>query len=240
MAQRELQRGRLERYAVAFTYPGEVPHPGEHVVRHDLVLVTGLRRGLSEHASVEDAAEDHADAAPCTLRQQFLRATLIEERVAACEQDAVDASVPGEPRQHSGLVHAHADGTDHAVTAQTLQRPVRTVHRLRVVIVRVVNENDVESLQAEPAEAFLDAAHDRVVGEIELGVEGEPPGFDLLPGDLTPFDGQEPLPVLADVDRDDSLAQHADPGEQQADEVHDVLPFGGTAGAEVLFELLEL
>src|SRR5213076_357526 len=25
---------------------------------------------------------------------------------------------------------------------------------------------------AEPAEAFLDAAHDRVVGEIELGVEG--------------------------------------------------------------------
>jgi hypothetical protein len=38
---------------------------------------------------------------------------------------------------------------------------------------------------------------------IEIGVEDEAPGFDLLPGDLTPFDGKEPVPVLADVDSDD-------------------------------------
>ena len=63
-------------------------------------------------------------------RQQLVERDLVEQRVAAGQQEAVEVGLAGEAGQHLGLVHAGADRPDDALRAQLGERLVGAVERL--------------------------------------------------------------------------------------------------------------
>ena len=75
-----------------------------------------------EHAGIEWAAEDDCDVLLHAERQQFGERVLLQQRVAAGEQDAVDVGVAREAQAHLRLVQPDADRRDRAGGAQRLQR----------------------------------------------------------------------------------------------------------------------
>jgi hypothetical protein len=85
------------------------------------------------------------------------------------------------PGEHLRLVHACAHGADNAFRPQLVERAVRAMQGVVEVAVRVVDVQDVQALDAEPLAAFLDRAHDAVVGEVEDRVHRRGPE-ERLPG----------------------------------------------------------
>jgi hypothetical protein len=130
-----------------------------------------LGAGVGQDAAVEDAAGDDRDAASHAERQKLLRAAPVQERVAAGEQEAIEIRLAGKASQHLGLVHSRADRRDRAVRAQPVERAIRAAQRLVVMVVRVVDQQHVDTIEGEPREAFLDRAHHTVIREIENGIE---------------------------------------------------------------------
>ena len=61
-------------------------------------------------------------------RQKVVEAALLEQRVAAGQQEAVRVAVGGEADTGLGLVDADADRPDHLLAAQLGQRPIGAVH----------------------------------------------------------------------------------------------------------------
>ena len=110
-------------------------------------------------------------------RQQLVERALVEERVAVGEQEDVHVGLAGEPREHRRLVHAGADRPDHALGAEPLEGRPRPVDRGLPVVVRVVDERDVDPVEAEPLEALLERAADAVGGVVEDESDG--PGADV-------------------------------------------------------------
>src|SRR5205807_7321136 len=95
-----------------------------------LVVVGRTRSGVRQDSAVEDAAGDDGDAALRTEGKQLDQPGLVEQRVPAGEEEAVEVSLAGEPRQHRGLVHAGADRADHTLPAEPVERGVRPPERL--------------------------------------------------------------------------------------------------------------
>lgn len=78
-------------------------------------------------------------------------------------------------------------------------------------------------------------------GGVEFGVELEAPGVGLVPGECTVLDGEELVAMLRiDADGDAGFAEKGDAGEEEAEEVHDVLPLDVALVAEVGGEFFEL
>jgi hypothetical protein len=68
----------------------------------------------------------------------------------------------------------------------------------------------------------------------------QPPRVDFLPGHTAVADGEKAVAVLFHADHDDAVTQKGDAREQEANQVHDVLPTDLAPSPEVLFQLLEL
>ena len=83
--------------------------------------------------------------------QQFLQRDLVEQRVAAREQEAVEVRLARKPRQHLRLVHARPDGADDTVGAQLVERAIGAVQRVLEMVVGVVDVEDVQAFDAEPS-----------------------------------------------------------------------------------------
>ena len=111
------------------------------------------------------------------LGQELLQRALFQQRVAPGQQHAVEVARLDEARAGVGLVDAHADCADDAGAAQIVERAVARVHHCPETLLEhgavlggpeidVVDQGDVDLLQAEPHVRVLQRAHDAVVGVV--------------------------------------------------------------------------
>jgi hypothetical protein len=158
VTQGEPQCCRGQRYAVPGAGIPEPAGPGQQGGRRRGIVVACAVTGIGQDAAVEHAARQHGDAAPLAQREQAGRRRVVEQRVAAGHQHAVQVAALDEPGQRRRRVHAGADGADRALGAEFGQRGVRLVRRLLHEVVGVVDEYDVHPVEPEPFQAFLQAA----------------------------------------------------------------------------------
>src|SRR3989442_783351 len=95
MTERERDGDRLERYLPLPTDGRQPAHSLPQLRSGRCVVVGAEAVGARQDAAVEDAAGDHVDPSLETERQQLDRRALVEECVAAGEQEAVDVGVAG-------------------------------------------------------------------------------------------------------------------------------------------------
>ena len=103
-------------------------------------------------------------------RQEFLQRVLVQERVAAGEQHAVEVAGLKEAHGRVSLVEAKAHRLDHTLAPQLVHSSVGTLHGLAEALVRqfepvgphvhVVQEQDVDAGKAEP---HSDCSKERMV-----------------------------------------------------------------------------
>src|SRR4029079_18030218 len=70
-------------------------------------------------------------------------------------------------RQHRRLVHAGADGPDHALRPEAFEGGPGSLDRLSPVVIGIMDEGAVDPGQAEPLEALLERASDAVGAVVE-------------------------------------------------------------------------
>src|SRR6266436_6897669 len=100
----------------------------EELRRRGLVVVMRAVLGVGQDAAVVDAAGDDRNAALDAFGQQLLEGDLVQQGVAASQQEAVEVAFTGESRKHLGLVHAGAHSSDGAVGAQAIERSICASH----------------------------------------------------------------------------------------------------------------
>ena len=110
---------------------------------------------MDQDAAVEHATREDRDTAALALRQQRHGGTGVEQRVTAGDEHAVQVGAGQEPLQHLDLVHADAHGPDDTLRAKIGEGRVRLVERLPPVLVRVMDQHDVNTVDAQPAHAGL-------------------------------------------------------------------------------------
>ena len=124
--------------------------------------------------------------------QQLRERLLVEERVAAGEQEHVQIALPGEPGEHRRLVHAGADRPEDALARAAGEGPGR---RRSMAACQWSSgswmKRDVDALQADPLEALLDRPADPVGAVVEdrpdrpgRRVEGVVLAVERLPVDI--------------------------------------------------------
>jgi hypothetical protein len=156
--QRELEGGGGQRDAVPGAGVAHQAGAGEHGGRgRGVVVGAGVVRA-GQDAAVEHAGRQHRYAAPLAHREQLGRGRLVEQRVPARDQHAVQVAALGQPGQGGRGVHPGPDGPDHALVAEGRQRRVGLVGRLRHEVVGVVDEHDVHPVEPEPFQALRQAA----------------------------------------------------------------------------------
>ena len=126
----------------------------------------GRRRVPREEAAVEDTRCDHRDAPFHAERQQFVEGALLEQCVPACQHEGVHVGVAGELGQHRGLVHAGTDSGDDTLSPQLFERRIPVPERSFPVVVRVVEIDEIDAVEAEPLETGFERAKDAVAAEI--------------------------------------------------------------------------
>jgi hypothetical protein len=75
---------------------------------------------------------------------------------------------------------------------------------------------------------------------IEFSVQCEPPALDILPRYVAAANGQKPIAILVNPERDETVSQDYDTREQQPNQMHHVFPAYLTVISKILFQLLEL
>lgn len=128
--------------------------------------------GVGEQSGVEDATDDGTDAAGGGERQQFGQTVLVEQGVAAGEEDGVDVRVADEAGEQLGLVHANADRSDDSLVPHPCELRVGLVEGLRGMSLGVVEVDDVYPVQAKPLQAVLDRPAHAVGTEVSAPAVG--------------------------------------------------------------------
>ena len=167
MGERELDRRRLERDSVAVADGLERERPLEPDLVDGRVVERSAGPRVGEQPAVVDAAGDDRDAALGAQRKQLGERVVIEQRVAAGEQEAVEIGRAREASEHRRLVHAGSDRANRALVPQTLERAERDAGRLVVVLVGVVDVQHVDAVEREPLEALGDRAKHALLAEVE-------------------------------------------------------------------------
>ena len=90
------------------------------------------------------------------LRHEVDARRLVEEREATGNHHAVQIGVAKEEARRLDDVRADRHGPHGAFAAEPVERRVRAVDRLREVIVRVVDVDDVDPVETESLEARLE------------------------------------------------------------------------------------
>ena len=165
---------------VALADRGDRPRPLDDLRRCIAVVVAPAagRLPLGEKAAVEDAGGDDSDTAFLAEGKEVVEAVLLEERVPAREHHHVDVGVPHEVGEHRRLVHPGADRRHGALRAQLRERRIAGREHLVPVVVRIVEVDDVDPVEAEALQALRERASDPVAAEVPAaavrGGNGEP------------------------------------------------------------------
>ncbi len=152
--------------------------PGDDLGRRGLV-VPGVPAG--EDAGIQRAADDNRCADLLAFGQQIIERRLLEQGVAAGEQESVPIAPIQSLEQHLPLVDADADRAHRAGRSQFFERSIAAVaqsaHHSRMgfpaVLHRadIVHVEDVDPCQPEPLKAVLERAHDSVIGVVVDRIE---------------------------------------------------------------------
>src|SRR5262245_9072972 len=165
MRQREVQRGSLDRNAVALGDDPDAFDPGEDLGRRRLIFEACA---ACENAGTVGATHDDVDVLSGGLWHQALqRALMIEQRIAAGQQDGVRFDYLDVEEQFARryAIDAEAPALDDAVVPQLRQCAERArARRLELcqpgVTVEipgdVVDPHEVEAIDSEPLEAVVD------------------------------------------------------------------------------------
>ena len=149
--------------------------------RRRIVEPCVLDRSAGEDAGVVGPAEDDADAALLAQRQEGFQRFLFEQRVASCQQEAIEVAGLGERLTGLPFVESATDGLDETLLAQRQNRFVSSRHRFLehigkpvalVAMIDVVDEEDVDAVGAEAIEAVLERTHRAVVAVVVEAREG--------------------------------------------------------------------
>ena len=212
MGQREL----AGRGAQVDRVPGrrlfQTPHLGDDLRRRLHVVVArpvgaALRAG-GQDAAVVGPAGDDADVLLQAQRQQLVQRALLQDRVAAGQQEAVEVAGARQAHQHLALIHAGADRADHALRAEPVQHRVGAVHHFREVLVRIMDVHDVQAVDAQPRQAVLQRALDPVGAVVVVALDH--PGARAVPGLGESAGARHVLEPPADLGRQHvAVARHA-------------------------------
>jgi hypothetical protein len=181
MRERELQRRRAQRRAMAGAHRLDAAHPLQDLRRRVGVPELGARHGAGgEDARGERGRERDRDAALDAERQQLRQRRRVEQRVAAREHEHVEIAVAREALEDPDVVDADTDRLDHALAAQAIEGAIRAFHRLAVARLQlvagpfridVVDVRDVDARQGEPLQAVLERAQRAVMAVVVDDVE---------------------------------------------------------------------
>ena len=167
MGERELDGRGAERDAVPVADLADPSGPLDNLRRRGRVVEPAPGPRVREQPAVHDPADEHRDAALLAGRQQLVEGALFEERVAPGEEDGVHVGLADEAGEHLRLVHAGPDGPDRALLAEPGEGRVRPVERGPPVVVRVMDQRDVDPVEPEPLHALLDRPPDAAGGVVE-------------------------------------------------------------------------
>ena len=171
MAERESQRGVGDRDTVAPADGGNALGALQDVRRRRAVPVGRARARVGQHAAVERCRGEHRDAALPAQRQELVGGGLVEQRVAPCDQHAVEVRFTNEAHGRCGVVDSRAHGADDALLAELDQRGHGLPDRLVQVVLRVVNVDELDPVEAEAAEAVLERPTDALAAVIAHSTE---------------------------------------------------------------------
>ena len=122
---------------------------------------------VREEPTVEDATDDHIDSARRARVEQHRQRTLFEERVTTGEQQTVDVELGDKAGRHLRLVHSSSERADQPFFAHTDQLRECALSCVVLVIIGVVHEDDVDSVEPKAFEALLERATGRAGRVVE-------------------------------------------------------------------------
>jgi hypothetical protein len=140
--------------------------------RQVVVGGAGPGRLARQQPAVEHAGGDHRDAALLAQRQQHVQRRGVQQGVAAGQQHHVHVGVQHQVGEHLPLVHPRADGADHPGRAELVQGRVGRLDRLTPVVVRVVQQRDVDAAEPEPLQAGVQRPPHAVGAEVPDALVG--------------------------------------------------------------------
>src|SRR6266702_4320910 len=118
MGERELECRRLQRHAVPLANGVDAAGPLDQFRRREAVVVRDSRPRVREDTAVEETAEDNRDSAFQAERQELPQCRLVEQGIAAGEEEAIELRVARKADEQLDLVHPGAHGVDRAVGPQ--------------------------------------------------------------------------------------------------------------------------
>jgi len=129
----------------------------------------GLRVG--QDPAVEDTAGDDGDPALHAEREELRKAFVVEKRVAAGHEEAVHVGLACEAAEHGDLIAPDPDGTDRSLALQLFECRVGARQGPLGVVVRVMNERNVDAVEAKSGKTFAEGAQSPLTAEIEDGIQ---------------------------------------------------------------------
>jgi hypothetical protein len=187
----ELQGGGGEARAEALADAFEPADTRQHVRRRRVVVERAPWPG--EDAGVVGSADHHADAAALARREQAVQRRLLQQRIAAGEQEEVGIELGQHALARGDLVDAKADRGDRAGSAQLVERlpaaasgqlrPPALVGRRRAVRPRlgVVDVEDVDAAEPEPLETRVERGQHALATIVEAHLQRRRCDVDACP-----------------------------------------------------------
>src|SRR6266851_8106783 len=113
MVQRKLQRGTGEGDAVRAAHHLDAAYPLHHLGRRRMIVVGRTGDGAGrQYAGIERPADDDCDVSRNAERQEAVERRLLEQRVAAGEEEAIEITGLGETLAGLPFIDADADRAD--------------------------------------------------------------------------------------------------------------------------------
>ena len=167
MGERELDRRSADRDPVPLADRADAHGALDQGGRGGGVVEEGPRVRVCEDPAVHHTADHDRNALLEAQRQKFPQGTLVKERVAPRNEKRIEVAHAGEPREHLNLIHAGTDRPHDALLAQTLQSRQRAPDRILPMVVRIVDVEDVQPIETEPAQARLHRSEHAVGAVVE-------------------------------------------------------------------------
>ena len=215
MPKRKLEGGGKQRNRVRSTdlveCRGTLHRTGRQ--RERGIRCAGSRAG--KNAAIEHAGGDDRDAFALAQGKQLSQRRLIEQRVSAGCEKAVERSDLRQANQNFCVVHPGADGADHALRAQLRQRGEGIRQRGFDIVVAIVDVQNVDAVEAEPFEALLMRPAHTLGAKIEDGVQAAI--WRVIRGELQCMGRGPATEEIADLRRD-HVGVAGEPAKNAADD----------------------
>ena len=165
MGEWELDGGGRQRDPEALTYRGNLDDLPPLLIRDRAVMKLGIGDAFDE-AAVEHLGNLDGDATVLRDVEKFVQRVLVEQGVAAGQEEDVEFPFCAKTGEHRRLGHADPDGLHDALPPEVEEGREGFVKGGFVVVVRIVDEEGVEAIDAEAVHGCFDRAKDTVAGEV--------------------------------------------------------------------------